>query len=97
MNATERYQLMAALTGTAIKVWLVFCWEDRQMTETELEPRVGHDKSTVRKALAQLALYDLVAKVIGCRETWHLTDKGYQLPLPIRALEKKLFPLLLLL
>jgi hypothetical protein len=70
------------------------------MTETELEPRVGHDKSTVRKALAQLALYNLAAKVMGSKETWHLTDIGYQLPLPFDAVpgarEKNLLSLLLL-
>jgi hypothetical protein len=37
------------------KVWLVFCWEDRQLTETELEPRVGHDKSTGRREAGRAA------------------------------------------
>ena len=54
MNATERYQLMAALTGTA-KFWLVMCWEDRQVTETELELRIGHDKSTGRREAGRAA------------------------------------------
>jgi hypothetical protein len=82
----ERYQLLAAINGVAIKCLVAFVWEARQLTITELEPRVGHDKNTVRKALAQLALYGLAAQVISSRETWHPTDKGRQLPLPLEAL-----------
>jgi hypothetical protein len=82
----HRYQLLAALSGVAIKVIIAFVWERRQLTVTELEPRVGHDKNTVRKALAQLALYGLAGQVISSQETWCLTDKGVQLPLPLDAL-----------
>jgi hypothetical protein len=81
-----RYQLLAALSGTATKCLLAFWWERRQLTVSELEPRVGHDKNTVRKALAQLALYGLAGQVISSQETWCLTNKGYQLPLPLDAL-----------
>jgi hypothetical protein len=82
----NRYQLLAALSGIAVKCIIAFCWERRQLTITELEPRVGHDKSTVRKALAQLALYGLAGQVIATQETWCLTDKGFQLPLPLDSL-----------
>jgi len=82
----ERYQLLAALNGIAFKCIYAFTWEQRQITVSELEPLVGHDKNTVRKALAQLALYGLASQVIGSQETWCLTDKGYQLPLPLNAL-----------
>jgi len=83
MNSdADRYRLLAALKGPAIKCVIAFCWERRQLTVNQLVPRVGHDKNTVRVALAQLALYNLAAQVIGTIETWTLTDIGYQLPLP---------------
>ena len=82
----ESYQLLSALNGVAVKCIFCFVWERRQLTITELEPRVGHDKNTVRKAMRQLALYGLAAEVISSQETWCLTDKGYQLPLPMDAL-----------
>lgn len=77
----DNYKLLSALNGIAVKCLIAFWWEKRQLTVTELEPRVGHDKNTVRKALAQLALFGLSAKVISSQETWCLTSQGYQLPL----------------
>jgi hypothetical protein len=85
-SVTHRYQLLAALSGIAIKCIIAFAWERRQLTVTELETRVGHDKNSVRKAMAQLSLYGLAGQVISSQETWCLTDKGFQLPLPLDAL-----------
>lgn len=82
----ERYQLLAALAGPALKCLMVIVWEQRQMTIPELEAYTGHDKNTVRKGLAQLALYGLASPIIASRETWTLTDKGFQLPLPVASL-----------
>lgn len=82
----ERYHMLTALKGPAIKCLIALVWEQRQLTVTELETRIGHDKNTVRKALAQLALFGLAGQVISSQETWHLTDKGYQLPLPLNTL-----------
>jgi hypothetical protein len=84
MNA--RYQTLAALKGSALKCLIVFCWERKQLTVTQLSAYVGHDDQTVRSALLQLQLYGLAAPVISSQETWHLTDKGYQLPLPFEEL-----------
>jgi hypothetical protein len=82
----DRFQLLAALKGPALKCLIVFCWERRQLTISELVSYVGHDDQTVRKAMNQLQLYGLAAQVIGSQETWHLTDQGYQLPLPMESL-----------
>lgn len=82
----DNYRLLSALNGVAVKCLIAFWWEKRQLTVTELEPRVGHDKNTVRKALAQLALFGLSAKVISSQETWCLTSQGYQLPFPLDTL-----------
>lgn len=82
----DRYQLLAALKGTAIKCLIAFCWERRQLTVNELCMYVGHDDQTVRKAMLQLQLFGLAASVISREETWHLTDNGYQLPLPMAEL-----------
>lgn len=82
----ERYQTLAALKGPALKCLIVFCWERRQMTITELATHVGHDDQTVRQAMRQLELYGLAGQVINSQETWHLTDCGYQLPLPLGQL-----------
>ena len=78
----ERYTMLAALKGTALKCLFVFFWEHRQITVTDLAMYVGHDDQTVRTAMRQLELYGLAAPVISSQETWHLTDCGYQLPLP---------------
>lgn len=82
----ERYQTLAALTGAALKCLITFLWERRQLTTTELADYIGHDDQTVHKAMRQLQLYGLAASVISRQETWHLTDKGYQLPLPLDML-----------
>jgi len=82
----DRYTMLAALKGTAIKCLIVFCWEQRQLTITEISMYVGHDDSTVRAAMRQLNLYGLAAPVLSSQETWHLTSKGFQLPLPINQL-----------
>jgi len=82
----ERYTMLSALKGPALKCLIAFCWENRQLTVTELCMYVGHDDQTLRAAMRQLELYGLAAQVISSQETWHLTDKGYQLPLPINQL-----------
>jgi hypothetical protein len=82
----ERYQTLAALTGAALKCLITFLWERRQLTTIELADYVGHDDQTVHKAMRQLQLYGLAAPIISRQETWHLTDKGYQLPLPLDEL-----------
>jgi len=82
----DRYTMLAALKGAAIKCLIVSCWEQRQMTITEISMYVGHDDSTVRAAMRQLHLYGLAAPVLSSQETWCLTSKGYQLPLPLNKL-----------
>lgn len=82
----DNYRLLSALNGVAVKCLIAFWWEKHQLTVTELEVRIGHDKNTVRKALAQLALFGLSAKVISSQETWCLTSQGYQLPFPLDSL-----------
>ena len=82
----ERYQILAALKGPALKCIVVFFWERRQLTVSELVMYVGHDEKTVRSAMRQLELYGMAGKVISSQETWHLTNIGYQLPLPMDQL-----------